>query len=446
MNHCLVLDIGKTNKKAFIFDEGYRVVHEQSVVLPETTDDDGDPCEDIAALQNWVLKTATALRDDPAFHIRAVNCTAYGASLVHLDADRKPAAPLYNYLKPFPADLLEWFLGQYGGAEKLSLETASPLLGNLNSGLQLLRLKHSKPQIFKRIHTSVHLPQWVAGLLSAVFLQPPTSNSPTSNSPASNVQQSNVQQSLYSEMTSIGCHTMLWDFRKNDYHDWVKAEGLVEKFPPILSERQNPHPSTGIGLHDSSAALIPYLTAVKEPFLLLSTGTWCISLNPFNHAPLTAPELEQDCLCYLTYEGRPVKAARYFGGYEHEQEVKKIAAEYGVSPDFYLDLNRLNDGSPTIDFQNAADAYVGFMRGLMDRQVASTRLALGGSPVRRIFVDGGFCHNRLYMNLLAERFPDMEVLAAEVPQATALGAALAVQGVWNGRGLADLASSGLPGI
>ena len=28
---------------------------------------------------------------------------------------------------------------------------------------------------------------------------------------------------------------MLWDFQKNDYHDWVKAEGIAEKFPPLKS-------------------------------------------------------------------------------------------------------------------------------------------------------------------------------------------------------------------
>ena len=38
--------------------------------------------------------------------------------------------------------------------------------------------------------------------------------------------------------------------------------------------------AVGAGLHDSSAALIPYLSAFREPFILLSPGTWCISLNP----------------------------------------------------------------------------------------------------------------------------------------------------------------------
>ena len=53
------------------------------------------------------------------------------------------------------------------------------------------------------------------------------------------------------------------------------------------------------------------------------------------------------------------------------------------------------------------------------------------TPVRRIFVDGGFSKNDLYMTLLAEAFPELEVFAAEVAQASALGAALAIHSSWN---------------
>lgn len=384
-----------------MFDEDYRVVFETTTQLPETTDDDGDPCEDIALLKSWVLDTAEAVRSNPQFRIKATNCAAYGASLVHLDADFQPVALLYNYLKPFPDDLLHRFLDQYGGANKISLETASPLLGNLNSGLQLFFLKQRKPQIFKQIKYSLHLPNWIASLLGGP---------------------------MASEITSIGCHTMLWDFRKQDYHDWVKSEGFLEKFPLILSESQKQDFTTGIGLHDSSAALIPYLASCSEPFLLLSTGTWCISLNPFNPEPLTAAELAQDCLCYLTPDGKPVKSARYFGGHEHDEGIKKIDRDYGVGLNFYRERPA---GINFMDYQNALDAHELFMKQLMVKQAASIQLALGQSPVRRIFVDGGFSNNRMYMRLLREKFPEMEVQAAEAPQATAMGAALAVHHVWN---------------
>ena len=72
------------------------------------------------------------------------------------------------------------------------------------------------------------------------------------------------------------------------------------------------------------------------------------------------------------------------------------------------------------------------MLDIMAQQVASTGLVLSeNTPVRRIFVDGGFSKNPIYMNLLARQFPDMEIFAASVAQATAIGAALAIHQHWN---------------
>ena len=53
------------------------------------------------------------------------------------------------------------------------------------------------------------------------------------------------------------------------------------------------------------------------------------------------------------------------------------------------------------------------------------------SAVKRIFVDGGFSKNTIYMNLMAQAFPLLEVFAASMAQATAIGAALAIHQHWN---------------
>lgn len=413
MNHILLLDIGKTNKKCFVFDEDYQVIFEKTTQLAETKDEDGDSCEDLNLLNDWVFKSVREVLNDFRFKIRAINCTTYGASFVHLDSEGQALTPLYNYLKPFPEILLKQFFATYGEASTIALETASPVLGHLNSGLQLYWLKHHKPLIFKQIKWSLHLPQYVSHLLK--------SGGDPKSPP---------------DLTSIGCHTLLWDFRKNDYHDWVKQEGIDAKFPSIDPQlritnqpiNQSTDVYLGTGLHDSSAALIPYLTCFEEPFVLISTGTWCISLNPFNNEPLTPEELAQDCLCYLSYEGKPVKAARYFGGYEHEMMVKALAAEFGVAEDFY----RQNQLAESAEFpESLKNRYLDFMRQLVDKQCVSTKLAIGKTPIRRIFVDGGFSKNETYLRLLAAAFPELEVFAAELAQATAMGAAMAIHSYWN---------------
>jgi len=348
-----------------------------------------------------------------SFNILAANVTTYGASLVHLGVDGKPVLPLYNYLKPFPENLKKQFFDTYGGEEKISLETASPSLGSLNSGLQLYRLKYEKPADFQKIRRTLHLPEYVASLLHRWF---------------------------YGDITSIGCHTMLWDFEKKGYHHWVIAEGFDKLFSAIILPAhlavKIKHPykeeriAIGPGLHDSSAALIPYRESFKKPFVLVSTGTWNISLNPFNPNPLTPEELRQDCLCYLTPS--PTKASRLFAGYQHEQAVKKIAAQFGVSEDFYKKTGFIPN-SP------AESAYLDFMHELLERQVKSTKLVLQGlyAPPYYIFVDGGFSKNEIFMNLLARAFPNVEVFAAEVAQATALGAALPIHRYWNEKPIPD---------
>jgi sugar (pentulose or hexulose) kinase len=188
----------------------------------------------------------------------------------------------------------------------------------------------------------------------------------------------------------------------------------------------------------------------QEPFVLLSTGTWCISLNPFNDTPLTVEELKEDCLCYLTYQGRQVKASRLFAGNEHEEGIRRLADFFqqdGLkyrSVEFNAEITdrlqkkmQLAGGQPLFAQRNLAayasyeEAYHQLMLDIMVQQVRSTKLVTNGSPVRRLFVDGGFGKNPIYMNLLAAAFPQMEIYAASMAQATSLGAALAIHTTWN---------------
>ena len=219
---------------------------------------------------------------------------------------------------------------------------------------------------------------------------------------------------------------MLWDFEKNGYHDWVNMEGLKEKFPPIHHSTVTSHhsPKVGIGLHDSSAALIPYLASFGESFVLLSTGTWNIAMNPFNDNPLTPDELAQDCLCYLSYQGKPVKASRLFAGREHEMAIRDLGLE-GVSILRFEDAKKLG---------LVGRKYIDFMEQLVEKQVVALNLVLM-SEVSKIFVDGGFSKNEIFMTLLAEALPGLDFYAATVAQASALGAAVAVHDVWNSKPL-----------
>lgn len=440
-----IFDIGKTNKKLFLFDENYNLVFEETGRFEETTDEDGFPCEDINKLQDFVCKSLSKVLKLKEFLVKAVNFSTYGASFVYLDERGKPLTPLYNYLKPFPEDLKRQFYDTYGGEEKIASETASPVLGNLNSGMQIYRVKYEKPELFKKIKLALHLPQYLSFLISG---------------------------NPCSDITSIGCHTNLWDFNKNDYHEWVYKEGIKEKLAPVKSldhtdlvVLETSKLKSGIGVHDSSAALIPYLISFTDPFVLISTGTWCITINPFNHSPLTPEELSLDCLSYMNYKGEPVKASRLFSGNEHEQQVKRIAQYFGLEQFWFRNIcfnpellealvkkdtlgvagftekDLLKDWifakRELVHFNSPAEAYHQLILDLVRQQKASTDLVLKGTKVKRIFVDGGFSKNSIYMNLLAWFYPEMEVYAASMAQATSVGTALAIHHEWNRKKVPD---------
>ena len=430
-----IFDIGKTNKKLFLFNENYEIVFEKSARFTETTDEDGFPCENLESLRSSVFDSMKEIFSLKKFKVTAVNFSAYGASLVYVDKNGKPLTPLYNYLKPFPKELSDRFYEHNGGEEKFSLQTSSPVLGSLNSGLQLYRLKYEKPDMLKNLHFALHLPQYLSFLLTHKF---------------------------YSDMTSIGSHTALWDFNQHTYHEWVNREGLIKYLAPVEnSSKTFPFDASmnkckaGIGLHDSSAALIPYLVNFAIPFVLISTGTWSISMNPFNKTSLTVEELKNDCLCYLQYQGEPVKASRLHAGLEYEIQVKRIADHFNqdnikyrdikYNPDLVNKLESNREGITRLSddfyfhkrnlsaFKTDIEAYHQLMIDLIGMQFLSTSLVIDGHAVKRIFVDGGFSNNSVFMNLLANAFPEMEVFAASMAQATAVGAALAIHQEWNSK-------------
>jgi len=437
-----VFDVGKTNKKIFFFDEQYKIVLERTAQFDETLDEDGDPCEDIHLLTTWIKSTIAEITALERYEIKGINFSAYGATFVHLDEEGNPLTPIYNYLKPYPEYLQQQFNATYGDELQFSKETASPILGNLNSGMQLYRLKYEQPEIFERIKVSLHFPQYLSFLISG---------------------------KVYTDMTSIGCHTGLWNFQENAYHRWVREEGIEEKLAPVYPsdaafevDLNGRLCAAGIGLHDSSSALIPFLASFHEPFMLLSTGTWCVSLNPFNDSPLSEMELKKDCLSYISYKGRPVKASRLFAGSEHGHQAKRIADHFSEQADFYKHLkynaevirhiqqrhgavNTTTQSGDLVasgfelrnlaEFVSAEEAYHQLIMDLVRLQTQVSMLVLKGTDVKRIFVDGGFSKNPIYMQLLASAFPEMEVFAASVAQATSIGAALAIHKHWNSQAL-----------
>ena len=430
----LIFDVGKTNKKAILYDYSYKEIWQTSTVLPEITDEDGFPCDDIHAILAWMKNVLSNLISDRTYQITHLNFSAYGASFVHVDEAGNILTPLYNYTKPMPSDIRSSFYEKYGDKKKLALETASPSLDFLNSGLQLYYIKYRYPSVFERIKWSLHLPQF----LSYYFSRLPVS-----------------------ELTSIGCHTAIWNFSENDYHSWVFEEGITEKFPPIsptgaCSETtiSGKLINIGVGIHDSSAALYPYSLLSNEPYLLLSTGTWSIVFNPYSTQPLRSEELENDCLLFLQPNGNPVKAARLFLGYTYQQKLEEIGHYFkydvrnlskepfdnhfldtiSTSEERYFSFPLLNmDEMPEKDkdlslFSSFTFAFYQMVWELSTDQIKVIKMASEGKEFQRMYIDGGFSKNKIFIQSLKIQFPDLEIMVSEFSSGASLGAAMQVKG------------------
>lgn len=425
-----IFDIGKTNKKILFFDKQLKLVSQNERKIEEVLDEDGFSCDDLPLVEAWILEEIQQLSLSKDYNLKAVNFATYGATLIYLDKDGKRLTPAYNYLKPMPEDVLAGFYQQYGGIEEFSRNTASPALGMLNSGLQILWLKKHKSEVFSQVSSILHLPQYFYFLVS---------------------------KQITSELTSIGCHTAMWDFDNNCYHAWLGNERIQLPVPAANDEARelivnDQKIQVGIGIHDSSSSLVPYLKGSSEPFILISTGTWCIFMNPFNDEPLTAEQLSKDSLCYISTRQKQVKSSRLFMGHIHDVNSQRIADHFGENSNYYKSVeaneefvnkrfhNRMffKDGisAEFIDssadlsiFKSAAEAYHQLVIDITYLGLESLKLVIPqNDTTTSVYVTGGFARNTIFLRLLATLLHGKTIYTSEVDNATAFGAAITL---WN---------------
>ena len=429
-----IYDIGKTNKKIVLFNEDFKIVSEIEEKFAEILDDDGFECDDIEHIELWIKESLTKLIHSDKFELKAVNFTTYGATLVYLDENGKRLTPVYNYLKPMDEKIPESLYKRHGGRDEFCRRTASPALGMLNSGLQPLWLKSVKPEVFNKIKYILHFPQYLSYIITG---------------------------KIYTEHTSIGCHTALWDFDNMNYHPWIKVHGFnlqdpvpVETMNEIIIDGKKVQ--VGIGIHDSSSSLAPYFSSNEGKFLLISTGTWCINMNPFNTEKLTADQLDKDCLCYMSITRQPVKSSRLFLGNLHESALKLVCDHFRKSEDYYKKVkadNRLSDflkskfnGKKVFfqtgpysrdlkdyidmyEFSTFEEAYHQLMNELGDLTLAAVNLVIPEiDETENIYITGGFSKNNHFQNLFSKAYPSKSVYTSEITNGSALGAAMVVSG------------------
>lgn len=411
-----VLDIGKTNVKLALFDNG-RLLWEKSApnrVLPGPP----YPHEDVESAWTFFLD---ALREAARTHqIRAIVPTAHGAAGA-LIGESEFAAPVMDY-EFTGVDAIE---PDYAGLRPPFSESLSPKLpAGLNLGRQLAYQKWRCPDLFVKAKHFVGYPQYWAWRLSGVAV---------------------------SEVTSLGAHTDLWAPRQGHVSSLVQALGVDHLLPPLrrafdplgpirpeIVALTGLAPETQVfcGIHDSNASLLPYLVSRQAPFTVLSTGTWvilmCVGLS------LDQLDPNDDTLANVDALGRPIACGRFMGGREYA-----FIAGGGGNPDLGAIERVIASGAMALPcFSGQGGPYAmthGVIRGNVatrDRTALATlycalvsdlMLTRMGAASGDLIVEGTFAGNLSFCQTLGALRPTQRVFAAEDAAGTARGAAMLAQ-------------------
>ncbi|MDS9468979.1 FGGY-family carbohydrate kinase [Paracoccus sp. MBLB3053] len=299
MKHVAVIDIGKTNAKLALVEA--ENLTEVAVVTRPNRPLPGPPWPHADIQGLWQFFTAHLASFHAEFGIDAISVTTHGAAAVLLDDTGSLAVPMLDYEHPGPEDAY----AEYDKIRPDFHETGSPRLPmGLNLGAQLHWMLKTFPGLAERVAHIVTYPQYWGWRLTGV---------------------------LACDMSSLGCHTDLWDPWHGRFSPLVERLGLARKMAPPrratevlggLCPSVSAHTGipTGtpvaVGIHDSNASLFSHVQGREPPFAVVSTGTWVVAMAVGGDAVGMDPA--RDMLVNVNALGQPVPSARFMGGREYE--------------------------------------------------------------------------------------------------------------------------------
>ena len=430
-----VFDIGKTNKKLIVFTDDLKPVYEKSSRIGEI-EVEGVLCDNAEAILSWITRELKeACKKYP---IKSVSITTYGATVAYLKKGSL-AFPIVSYNHQIDDQIREGFYKEFGSPLDLYKITGAPPYGRLiNAGIQLYWFKRSYPEKFAEIDEIMFLPQYLTYEISGF---------------------------RSCEVTSVGCHTYLYDLRKLDWSfiaERLNADELFPSFAEVWSslgefEINGLKVTATPGIHDSNASLLPFMLKGAD-VVLASTGTWCVFMYPAAEFDPREEDLRRDVVYYLNAYGKPVKASRFIGGYEHDHYSKIIQEKFNTDPknmsldtdvvnriikrkeDFIMPglmeaVGQFQKSKPKIlgksFYENPVTAYHLLNLYLALQSYVAISLLLEGRS-SDIIVQGGFAKNRIYLSLLSTLFQKNRVIKSAFPETTSLGAAMCGKCAYEG--------------
>jgi sugar (pentulose or hexulose) kinase len=421
----IVADFGKTLSKVTLWSEDGRMV--DRVVRPTVP----QPTPryralDVEGVRDWFIETLSRLAGHP---IEAIIPVAHGAAVVALQGDRLAFSPL-DYEQAIP----DAVLADYRKGRDAFALTGSPALPDgLNIGSQLHWLKSLQKNAFQGT-TLLPYAQYWAWILSG---------------------------EARSEVTSLGCHSDLWNPATSDFSPMARQRGWASMFAPLakagdvigtlrpeLAKQTGLPASTKIyaGLHDSNAALLAargFAEIADHEATVLSTGTWFVAMrSPNVEFDLASLPEDRDCLVNVDAYGAPVPSARFMGGREIETLIEIDTRRVDIKPDQPALLAAIPDvlASSAFLIPTLAPGFGPFAKGkgrwinrpedwfqrraaacIYAALVTETSLSLIGTR-QTLLVEGRFAEAEAFVRALASLRPDLKIYTANAHNDVSFGA------------------------
>ncbi|QQN74344.1 FGGY-family carbohydrate kinase [Croceicoccus sp. YJ47] len=381
---------------------------------------------DTAGTADWAIATLKRWSGHPIEYIVPVS---HGAAVAGV-RDGVPAFASPDYEVALPPEVLSAYRQQ----RDPFAETGSPALAaGLNFGAQLHALEEAAPEAFADTTLMPYAQYW-AWLLTGMAT---------------------------SEVTSLGCHSDLWNPAKGEFSAMARRRGWAGKFAPLSKAgdvvgtlkpglaRETGLPVTTkvlAGLHDSNAALVAargFPEIAGNEATVLSTGTWFIAMRlPAEPQDFTALREGRDCLVNVDADGQAVPSARFMGGREIETLIEidtrrvdikpdqphLLAAVRGVVQSQAMVLPTLVPGNGPFPackggWVDRPDDWYARRAGacIYAALLADVSLDLIGSR-DRLLIEGRFAEAEVFVRALASLRPDMTIYTANAHNDVSFGA------------------------
>jgi sugar (pentulose or hexulose) kinase len=476
-----VIDIGMTNKKVAIYDDTLRQLDAKyrnfpPRMIPVSGGGEAET-HDLAAMEDWFLEELAGFAK--TYPVKVIAAATHGATFVCVGKDGKPSVPCVYYTHEPGDEFHERFYRKFGDPRELQARTGTPLFkAMINTGKGVFFAQEQFPKEFAQTVKLLLYPQYWGFRFTG---------------------------KTGAEGTYMGCHSYLWDqadHRLSSVAEGLGAVPLIAGEPSRQFSLQNSWDVLGVispgvaqktglspdvivtlGIHDSNSSLLPHFAKKGESgFVLNSTGTWCVLMNPVQRYGFAPDELGKVVFFNISAFGGPVKTAIFLGGQEFETWSKVLMDIHGrndfppYDPALYQAVleeknaflmpeliagsgqfpgskPRVVEGGVEYPFEELAPGkaaariprvfrrYEAGFAVLRISLVMQTLTALERAGIKKgaeVFTEGGFRKNEAYNILLSAALRDNRVFLTDITEASAFGAAMTAKMALTGKGLGDL--------